>query len=94
MNITILIIIAMVGEATWETLKMLWEKGKFSIDRLGAIIIAVFLCVAAQADFFQMIGIPLSVPYAGMVLSGLIVSRGANFVHDIFNRVQVKEPQL
>ncbi|MEW6772001.1 MAG: hypothetical protein AB1330_11540 [Bacillota bacterium] len=38
-----------------------------------------------------MIGLPLSVEHAGTVLSGLLVSRGANFLHDFLTIVmQIK----
>jgi hypothetical protein len=83
-----LLIIAAVLEALWETAKMFWQAGKVSIDRVGAAVLGVFLCVAAGVDFFQMVELPLIVPFAGMVLSGLLVSRGANFVHDFISTVE------
>jgi chromate transport protein ChrA len=83
-----LIIIAVALEALWETCKMFWQEGKLNIDRIGAALLGVFLCVAAKVDFFVIVQLPLFVPYAGMVLSGLIISRGANFVHDIMSAVE------
>jgi len=77
-----LLVVGASLEALWETCKMFWQEGKISADRIGAVTLGVFLCVAAGVDFFGMVGVPLAVPYAGMVLSGLLVSRGANFLHD------------
>lgn len=82
-----LLVAAATLEALWETAKMFWQEGKANTDRIGAGILGIFLCVAADIDFFTIVGIPLYVPYAGMVLSGLLVSRGANFVHDILDTI-------
>lgn len=83
MNILSLIIIALIGEAVWETLKMTWQQGKVSIDRIGALIIGLLLALGTGLDIMAMIGVPMKVPYVGMILTGLLISRGANFVHDI-----------
>jgi|GEM_PF-818890 len=83
-----LILVAMVAEALWETSKMFWQNGKLSVDRIGAVIFGVFLCLAAGVDFFELVGLPLTVPFAGLILSGLLVSRGANFIHDFLKLVE------
>lgn len=77
-----LLIIAAALEAVWETCKMFWQEGKLSVDRIGSALLGIFLCIAAGVDLFELVQIPLSVNYAGMVLSGLLISRGANFIHD------------
>ena len=91
MNILSLIILALIGEALWETLKMTWQNGKLSIDRVGALVIGELLAIGAGMDLLAMVGVPLKIPYIGLVLTGLLISRGANFVHDLLasiNNVQ------
>jgi len=83
-----LLVIAASLEALWETCKMFWQAGKVNADRIGAALLGVFLCIAAGVDFFALVSIPLSVPYAGMVLSGLLISRGANFIHDFLGSIE------
>jgi len=83
MDVMSIIIIALIGEALWETLKMTWQQGKVSIDRVGALIIGLILALGTGLDLMTMIGVPMKVPYVGMILTGLLISRGANFVHDI-----------
>lgn len=87
MNILSLIIIALIGEAVWETLKMTWQQGKVSIDRVGALIIGLLLALGTGLDLMTMIGVPMKVPYIGMILTGLLISRGANFVHDTMSSI-------
>ena len=85
-----LIIIAILIEAIWENIKMIWQNGKFSIDKLGSLILSIVICILTKADIFPIVGISIAIPIIGSVLTGIIVSRGANFLHDLFNKIQGK----
>ena len=82
-----LLIIAASVEALWETLKMFWDGEKVDLNRIGSAILGILLCILANVDFFALVGVELSIPIVGVVLSGLLVSRGANFVHDLLKIV-------
>lgn len=73
----------MMGEAVWETAKMIWESGKISYNRVGSIAVGELLAIGSRMDIFSMAGVPLYIPYLGIILTGLLISRGANFVHDL-----------
>jgi len=83
MNLTNFVFVALIGEALWETSKLIWQHGKFNIDRIGAVIIGILLALFTELDLFKTIGTPLIIPFLGQVLTGLLLSRGANFMHDI-----------
>lgn len=85
------ILLAILAESIWETFKMTWQDGKISIDRIGALIISIVICVTARIDMFVLIGIPLLGIYTGMVATGVLVSRGSNFVHDLIERFSKRE---
>lgn len=87
MDLTKVLLIATVVEAIWETLKMFWQSGKANPDRIGAAAIGIVVCVGANIDLFALAGVPLGIRYAGVVLSGILISRGANFVHDLLNTI-------
>lgn len=82
-----LVIVAILIEAIWENLKMVWQNGKFSIDKIGALVISILICILAKIDIFPIVNLSISVPVIGSILTGIIVSRGANFVHDLFNKI-------
>lgn len=88
MEITGLIIISILIEAIWENLKMVWQKGKFNVNMLGALILGIIICILAKINIFSLVGITLSVEVLGYVFTGIIVSRGANFVSDLFKRLR------
>ena len=91
MSIVTIITIALLVEAIWETLKMVWQEGKININTIGALIVGIAVSILAKIDIFAMQGISLSIPLVGWILTGILMSRGANFIHDLFNRLGDKE---
>lgn len=87
MNLIGLLILALIGESIWETLKMTWQNGKVSVDRVGALIIGLLLAFGSGLDLLSLVGVPLVIPYLGVFLTGLLISRGANFIHDLISSV-------
>lgn len=87
MEYTQLVIVAILIEAIWENIKMVWQNGKFSIDKIGSLVISILICILAKIDIFPIVNLSIMVPVIGSILTGIIVSRGANFVHDLFNKI-------
>lgn len=87
MNILSLLVIAVLAEAVWETLKMVWDKGKVSIDRIGAIVIGLLIALGTGFDILKIVDVPINIPYLGIILTGILISRGANFIHDLLGKV-------
>lgn len=87
MELFALVIMALLCEAIWETLKMVWQNGKFSIDRIGALICGVIVALVVKVDMFSLVGLTQSTSIIGIVLTGIVISRGANFVHDLINTI-------
>lgn len=88
MEIALFITTAILIEAVWENLKMVWQKGKFSVDKIGALVVSILICILVNIDLFSILGLTMSLPYVGSVLTGILMSRGANFVHDLFNKIK------
>lgn len=82
-----LVIVAILIEAVWENIKMVWQNGKFSIDKIGSLVISILICILVKIDIFPIVNLSIMVPVIGSILTGIIVSRGANFVHDLFNKI-------
>lgn len=93
MSIVTIITIALLVEAIWETLKMVWKDGKANVNTIGALIVGVGVSILAKIDIFAMQGISLSIPLVGWILTGILMSRGANFIHDLFNKIGDKVVQ-
>ncbi len=59
-----------------------------AMKQLCAMAICVGLCFAAQADIFRELGITLQSPWVGVVITGIIGSRGSNYVSDFLGKIQ------
>ena len=83
-----LIIIAMLVEAIWENIKMVYDKKKFNINMIGSLILGIIICVVFKIDIFPIVGLSAAIPFIGSIFTGIIVSRGANFVSDLLKRLK------
>lgn len=55
----------------------------------AAAVLGVIVCVGYNADLLATLGFPAIFPYAGAVLTGLVIGRGSNYVNDLVSRVGV-----
>lgn len=83
-----LIILALLSEAIWENLKMIWEDGKFNVNRLGALILSIIIAVGTKTDLFELLKLNIFIPVLGSIFTGILISRGANVVHDLLKKIQ------
>lgn len=83
-----LIILALLAEAIWENLRMIWEDGKFNVNRLGALILSIIIAVGTRTDLFELLKLDIFVPVLGSIFTGILISRGANVVHDLLKKIQ------
>lgn len=88
MEFTQLVIIAILVESIWENLKMIYKKQKLNINMIGSLVLAILVCILAKIDIFSIVGIELEISIIGYVLTGIICSRGANFINDLFSKLK------
>ncbi len=81
------IILSLLAEAIWENLRMTFEDGKFSVNRLGALIVSVIVAVCTKIDLFELLEFNM-LPVLGSILTGILISRGANVLHDLLKKIQ------
>lgn len=89
MDFAQLIIIAILVESIWENLKMVYDKQKINVNMIGSLLLSIIVCVLAQINIFEIVGISLIYPVVGYVLTGIICSRGANFINDLFSKLKI-----
>lgn len=85
--LTQLVIIAVLVEAIWENVKRLYSAEGFNKSIAGSLGVSILVCTTTGADLFPLVGMPLVVPFLGSILTGIITARGANFVNDLFTRL-------
>lgn len=88
MDFAQLILVAILVEAIWENIKMIYDKQKLNINMIGSLVLGIVICLLAQIDIFPIVGLNMTVPFVGSIFTGIIVSRGANFVNDLFKKLK------
>lgn len=84
-TLTQIIIMAFLVEAIWETLKMTWQENKLSKDRIGALVVGLIIAFAINVDLFVTIGLEPVFKHIGVIATGILISRGGNYIHDLFS---------
>ena len=87
-NFLQIIVIALLAETIWENLKMVWQEGKVNVDRIGALVVSVIVSMATQLDVFVILNFGIAIPFVGSFLTGILISRGANVIHDLLNKIE------
>lgn len=85
-EVLVVVFLALTVEALWETSKMIWQSGKLNVDAVGALVIGLLIAFTKPLDLFEIIGYGFAVPYVGMFCTGVLISRGANFIHDYLGK--------
>lgn len=88
MQILTYVVAGLIVESLWETSKMFWQNGKLSKDRVGALVFGELVAILGNLDFLQLIGINLKFKIIAVILTGLLISRGSNFMHNLINSVE------
>ena len=83
----ILIVLAMLVESVWETIKLCWEHGKISVSKIGVIIVSVLMAVLCEVNLFKLLDIEIALPTVGSILTGILLSRGADFTHKLIKQL-------
>lgn len=100
-----IVFLSLLIESTIEILKPAWDKEKgWSKTVLFALAVSVPLTVLSGLNLYSAFGIHLRIPavtagwndvfetVVGSLATGIILSRGANYLHELFKRVQVFFP--
>lgn len=85
-GLELLLVIAVLIEGIVEWIKD-FTLSKVKAQKVAALIVSMLVALTTGADVLAALGIPSEVPYLGCVLTGFLISRGANYAHDLWDRV-------
>lgn len=68
-----------------------WVKSVTAVNgnysKIVALIIALIFAFGANIDFFTVAGIQFAWPVVGKVLTGIVISGGANYAQDLLDLI-------
>lgn len=91
MTVAVIIAVAILIEGLVEYGKNIAEMfyggdKKTAVTQLVTIAVGVAIAFAFNADLFVPLGLTVN-HYIGMVLTGIIMSRGSNYVSDLISKI-------
>jgi uncharacterized protein YacL len=92
-GILLVVVLAVLVEALVEygkSISKMFTEGdiKTAVTQIVAILVSVLLCWIAGADMFAAVEISFVFPWVGVVLTGVLSSRGANYLSDFIKKLQ------
>ena len=87
MNYFSIIFLAIIVEGIITYIKEFFVKGKFQWQMLISIVIGVLVAAAYHADILELAGMETQVPYLGSILTGILISRGSNYIFDLIKAI-------
>lgn len=66
---------------------MVVKDKKFSWEIVCTIAIGCVVAFNANLDFFTLLGIPEKYSAIGTLLTGVLLSRGSNYVYDLYDKL-------
>lgn len=83
-----ILILAITVEALIEYAKLLFVDKAIVWKQVAALVLGVGLSVLAGTDLYAIVDVTFAIPYVGIVLTGILFSRGANYVADLVKKMQ------
>ena len=78
---------AVLTESIITYFKEFFINGDFSFSMLFSIVLGILIAVAYKLDLPEYLDLKSSIPYVGNVLTGILISRGSNYIYDILKTV-------
>lgn len=87
------VIMGITVESIVETIKQVKKGKKIDINVVLALIVGQVLAFTFRLDVYSVFGIQAFIPYVTMVITGILISRGGNFVYDLWDRFNGKDKE-
>lgn len=78
-----LFFLAVIVEGVITYINQFFVKGVLKWEMVFSILLGVFVAVAYGVDMLALVGLKTPVPFIGSILTGILISRGSNYVFDL-----------
>jgi hypothetical protein len=94
-SILMILMLAILSEAIWGRIKEVIpencsDKVRRVVNLLGTSILGILVALMTGADIFELLGFAGHLQYIGVVLTGLIVGGGSNYIHDLISKLRTE----
>lgn len=87
-----LVVVGFLVEAIVDTMKLVYDTEQgIQIPKILSIAVGLVLAFVIQLDILQLLKLTADIHIVGVALTGILVSRGGNFVNDLFDKLKGDE---
>lgn len=80
-------LMSFVVVSIYDIIKGFYKDNKVDINSIVTAVLGVILAILAKLDIFTLIGVDFIVPFVGQILTGLVISKGSNYVYDFVTKI-------
>lgn len=83
-----LVLMAIVIEGVITYIKEIFVNKNVMWQQVLGIVLGIVVAVGYNADLFALFGLTSTIPLLGCVLTGILLSRGSNYIFDLVKQLQ------
>lgn len=80
-------LMSFVVVSIYDIVKGFYKDNKVDVNSIVTAVLGIIVAILAQLDVFALLGVSFIIPYFGQVLTGLVISKGSNYVYDFITRI-------
>ena len=82
-----LILLSIIVEGVITYFKEFFINGEIKWEMAASVLLGIFVAVAYGVDLLADMGMQTNIPYVGSILTGILISRGSNYVFDLVKKL-------
>ncbi|MBS3872762.1 MAG: hypothetical protein KGZ92_08155 [Firmicutes bacterium] len=82
-----IVLLAIVVEQVTTVLKGAVPAIKGNLAQATSMLVGIVLCFSTRVGLLQQLSVPTVYPFVDYLVSGLLISRGSNFLHDVIHKL-------
>lgn len=83
-----LVLMAIVIEGVITYIKEIFVDKNVMWQQVLGIVLGIVVAIGYNADLFALFGLTSTIPLLGCVLTGVLLSRGSNYIFDLIKQLQ------
>ena len=90
-DISKLITVCVLVESMVTYINSFFVVGEPHYQMILSLVFGIFIAVAYKIDLLKLADIESAMPYIGSILTGVLISRGSNYIYDLMSKIlQIK----
>lgn len=87
--LTTILVLAIIVEFSTEIFKSIFPRVRGRYSRAVAVLLGMILCVSTESGILATFKIYTIYPLVDYFLTGILISRGSNIMHDLVSKLDV-----